>query len=136
MYQKILVAMALDHEVSQQTLKLARGFCAPDGKVIALHVLEEPQGTANAKLREDLIAEGKDRATKLFAQKLADHPNVEPMIETGHVSRTIIEVAQAEGVDCIVMGSHKPGFAEYLIGSNAARVVRHAPCSVHVYRSA
>ncbi len=43
--------------------------------------------------------------------------------------------AVAHAVDCIVIGSHKPGLSDYLLGSTAARVVRHAPCAVHVYRS-
>jgi nucleotide-binding universal stress UspA family protein len=32
----------------------------------------------------------------------------------------------------IVMGAHRPAFQDYLIGPNAARVVRHAKCSVLV----
>ena len=135
MYKMILVAMALDHEVSEKTLALAKALCVPGGKVFALHVLEEPQGTANVRLREDLLNEGTERANKLFEEKLAAHPGVEHKIATGHVSRTILDFAAEHGVDCIVMGSHKPGFADYLIGSNAARVVRHANCSVHVYRA-
>jgi nucleotide-binding universal stress UspA family protein len=33
-----------------------------------------------------------------------------------------------------VIGSHRPSMAIYLIGSNAARIVRHAKCSVLVVR--
>ena len=44
-------------------------------------------------------------------------------------------VRRSDDIECIVMGSHKPGFSDYLLGSTAARVVRHAPCAVHVYRS-
>ncbi len=134
MYNSILVAMALDHDLSQQLIAFAKSVCAPGGKVTALHVLEEPSGTANARLREDLLEEGTARATALFAEKLGAFPEVEAKIVTGHVSRTIVEHAEAAGIDCIVMGSHKPELVDYLIGSTAARVVRHAPCSVHVYR--
>ena len=134
MYQTILVAMALDHEVSQQTLKFAHSICEPGGKIIALHVLEEPQGTANVRLREDVLAKGAKRAADLFQRKLAAYPDVEPILLQGHASRTIIETANEKNADCIVMGSHEPGLADYFIGSTAARVVRHAACSVHVYR--
>ncbi|TPQ46867.1 universal stress protein UspA, partial [Prosthecomicrobium hirschii] len=34
----------------------------------------------------------------------------------------------------IVVSSHRPSMATYLIGSNAAKIVRHAPCSVMVVR--
>jgi nucleotide-binding universal stress UspA family protein len=32
------------------------------------------------------------------------------------------------------MGSHDPHFTDYLIGSNAAHVALHTPCSVLVVR--
>ncbi len=34
----------------------------------------------------------------------------------------------------IVMGSHDSHFTDYLIGSNAAHVALHTPCSVLVVR--
>ena len=36
--------------------------------------------------------------------------------------------------DVIVMASHQPKFSDYLLGSTAARVVRHAKCSVLIAR--
>ena len=36
----------------------------------------------------------------------------------------------------IVIASHDPGLADYLLGSTAGRVVRHAHCSVLVVRNA
>jgi nucleotide-binding universal stress UspA family protein len=38
--------------------------------------------------------------------------------------------------DLIVMASHKPTVTDYLLGANAAHVVRHAGCSVMVVRGA
>ena len=136
MYNKVLVAMALDHDISQKMLTFAQSVLADGGKIVALHVLEEATGTAvaNSRIREDLKIEGEERALKLFESKLANFPDVEPHIMHGHVSRTLIDYAEKNGVDCIVMGSHKPELVDYLMGSTAARVVRHAPCSVHVYR--
>ncbi|MEP4424264.1 MAG: universal stress protein, partial [Nitratireductor sp.] len=46
----------------------------------------------------------------------------------------ILAVAKEKQADVIVIASHKPGLQDYLIGSTAARVVRHAACSVHVMR--
>ncbi|MCP4982409.1 MAG: universal stress protein [Gammaproteobacteria bacterium] len=37
-------------------------------------------------------------------------------------------------MDRIVIGSHKLQATDFLIGTNASRVVRHAPCSVYVIR--
>ena len=36
--------------------------------------------------------------------------------------------------DLIVVGSHRPVMSDYLLGSNAKTIVRHAQCSVLVVR--
>ena len=52
----------------------------------------------------------------------------------GHAGGSIVDYATKHGCDCIVIASHRPGVEDYLLGSTAARVVRHAACSVHVMR--
>jgi len=52
----------------------------------------------------------------------------------GHSGQTILEWAEANEVDCIVIMSHQPGLQDYFLGNKAGRVVRHARCSVHVVR--
>lgn len=135
MYSKILVPMALDHGVSPQTIKIAKALTGDSGEIIALHVHEAPQGSVMAYLDEDVVKEGFDRARKRMEEKLSGAYGIKAELIKGHTYRTIIDYATANGIDCIVMGSHKPGLSDYLLGSTAARVVRHAPCAVHVYRS-
>ena len=135
MYDKILVPMALDHGLSQSTLGVAKALCNPGGQIIALHVYEAPQGSVSAYLDEDLVLQGFETARARLAEKTADLSGVTAEIVKGHTYRTIIDYSEKNGIDCIVIGSHKPGFSDYLLGSTAARVVRHAPCAVHVYRS-
>lgn len=38
MYKKILVPMALDHDISSETLEIARALLAEDGGLAARHV--------------------------------------------------------------------------------------------------
>lgn len=135
MYCKILVPMALDHDVSPKTLEVAKALSAPGAEIIALHVYEAPQGSVRSYLDDDAIKDGFARAKDLLYQKTAGTAGVTPRIVPGHTYRTIIDYAATEGIDCIVIGSHKPGLSDYLLGSTAARVVRHAPCAVHVYRN-
>ena len=52
----------------------------------------------------------------------------------GHSGRSILEWAEGNAVDCIIIASHRPGLQDYFLGSTAGRVVRHAQCSVHVTR--
>ncbi|WP_370232546.1 universal stress protein [Cognatishimia sp.] len=135
MYQKILVPLALDHGISPQTLAAAQALCAPGGQITALHVYEIPRGTVSTYLREDAIEFGLDAAKKLLAEKTSGIDGMHAEVIKGHAYRAIIEYADNGQFDCIVIGSHKPGVSDFLMGSTAAKVVRHAACAVHVHRA-
>ncbi|WP_415919581.1 universal stress protein [Tateyamaria sp. SN6-1] len=135
MYSRILVPMALDHGVSTHTLEIAKALCAPGGDIIGLHVHEAPQGSVSAYLDEATVAAGFEKARADLTHKLAQHEDVTPVIVKGHSARTIIDYAASHHIDCIVLGSHRPGFSDYFLGSTASRVVRHAGCAVHVHRA-
>ena len=57
------------------------------------------------------------------------------LVLEGNAATTILAQADADEADAIVLGSHRPDYRDYLIGSTAARVVRHAACTVVVERS-
>ncbi|MCL6284612.1 universal stress protein [Ruegeria sp. 2012CJ41-6] len=135
MYKKILVPMALDHDISQHTLKVAQALGGGTCEIIALHVYETPQGSASAYLDKSVVNEGYAKARRLLEEKLEGAEGISPEIVKGHTARTIIDYANSSGIDCIVIGSHKPGLSDYFLGSTAARVVRHAHCAVHVHRN-
>ena len=69
-----------------------------------------------------------------LTEKAALLENAQGIVIEGHSGRTILEWAEEHDVDCIVIASHRPGISDYFLGSTAARVVRHAPCAVHVMR--
>ena len=49
--------------------------------------------------------------------------------------RALVEMAEDEGADLIILGSHgRSGLSRAFLGSVAERVVRHAPCPVLVVR--
>jgi nucleotide-binding universal stress UspA family protein len=53
----------------------------------------------------------------------------------GDPATTIVEVAEQENCDLIVMGTHgRTGFARLLMGSVAEAVVRRANCPVFTYK--
>jgi len=56
------------------------------------------------------------------------------IIAHGDIYKEIIRVADEIKADLIVMGSGKKDVGDYLLGTNAARVVRHARTSVLVVR--
>lgn len=55
-------------------------------------------------------------------------------IRVGGVYHEVVDAACDWGADLIVVSSHRPSMSTYLFGSNAASIVRHAPCSVLVLR--
>jgi nucleotide-binding universal stress UspA family protein len=67
-------------------------------------------------------------------RNIPDDVEVHPHVLHGRVYDEIITAAERLGVDAIVMGSHRPELSDYLLGPNAARVVRHAKQSVFVVR--
>ncbi len=135
MYDKILVPMALDHGISEQTLAVAKALAGDAGEVIAMHVYEAPQGSVAAYLSEDAMREGLERAQAELDLRTKTLDGVTAVLVKGHTYRSIIDYSAENSIDCIVIGSHKPGLNDYLLGSTAARVVRHAPCAVHVCRT-
>lgn len=134
MYSKILIPMALDHGIGKAAIEVARRLLSDDGEIIALHIYEAPHGSVSTFLDEDVVRSAFDAARTRLDERVADQPGVKPVILKGHTGRTITDYATEVAADCIVIGSHKPGLKDFLLGSTAARVVRHAPCAVHVLR--
>jgi nucleotide-binding universal stress UspA family protein len=135
MYKNILVPMALDHDISPKTLGAARTLAGEDGKITAIHIHEAAQSSVASFLSEDAVRQARVSARARLEEKTKGLPGVTAELVVGHAYRSIIDYAYANGIDCIVIGSHKPGLSDYLLGSTAARVVRHAPCAVHVCRT-
>lgn len=59
---------------------------------------------------------------------------VRHIVGHGTIYREILRWADEIGCDLIVMASHRPQLQDYLLGPNAAKVVRHAKQSVLVVR--
>lgn len=59
---------------------------------------------------------------------------VEGHVSHGTIYEEIIRSAKRHKSDLIVLGAHRPELSDYLLGPNAARVVRHAPQSVYIVR--
>ncbi len=59
---------------------------------------------------------------------------VQHVVAHGTVYEEVLRVAREIDADLIVMASHRPELKDYLLGPNAARIVRHADRSVMVVR--
>lgn len=135
MYKHILVPISFDKERdAARALDVARLLAGKDGKVSLLHVIEQIPGYAISYMPTDYLAEAR-RAIKTELDTLAASlPDAEAHVVDGHSGRTILDWAETHAPDCIVIASHRPGMQDLLLGSTAAKVVRHASCAVHVIR--
>ncbi|MYM57466.1 universal stress protein [Thalassovita mangrovi] len=135
MYENVLVPVSFDEgRDSTGALQIAEAIRSETGKITLLHVMEEVPGYALTYIPKDFH----DNAQKSIAEELAkiagDMKNTEIRVVDGHSGRTIVDYAEDNGVDCIVIASHRPGMQNLLLGSTATQVVRHAKCAVHVLR--
>jgi len=83
--------------------------------------------------REALHACG-EALTLWVAETLPAGVDVHPHVLHGSIYDEILRAADNLKVDLIVIGAHRPALKDYLLGPNAARVVRHAAQSVYVVR--
>ncbi len=135
MYKNILVPIALEHERDTgAAMDVAHRLLAEGGQITALHVMEALPGYTTQYLPANYADTRHDEMLAALKAELGGVKDVKPAVVTGHAGTTIVEYAADHDIDCIVVASHRPGLQDYLLGSTAARVVRHAGCAVHVIR--
>ncbi|MBZ6496897.1 universal stress protein [Natrinema longum] len=129
---------AFDHAVSNH-----------DGATITtLHVVDPMEGVYSdyggggyydAQTHDRAVERGEalgDRARdRADDAGLLETTALETAVETGPTARTILEYAEENDADHIVMGSHgRSGVARILLGSVAETVARRAPVPVTIVR--
>ena len=135
MYSHILLPVAMDHNPhASEAMRVAQNLAGVDGKVTILNVVELVPGYVDAHIPAEVKAENIETAKSTIRELAKGRERTEPVVLYGHAANSILDYAASNDVDCIVIASHKPGLQDYLIGSTAARVVRHAQCAVHVVR--
>ena len=136
MFKTILVPIDMAHVAEGKAIiDIATQHGAAGAKIILLNVAEEIPGWAAAELPAGLLEESRAQSeADLKAIAAASGIAMDVEVRTGHPYKTILEVAEEKGVDLIIVASHRPGLQDYFLGSTAAKVVRHATCSVLVIR--
>jgi nucleotide-binding universal stress UspA family protein len=133
MYRHILVPVAYEPGIDAgQELAAARQLASPGGRVTLLHAMDPVPPLAIDYLPQGWRAELIAALEADLARQAETVPGGTIALVEGEPARAILDFAEAEDVDCIVMASHRIDTA--LFGSTAARVVRHAPCTVHLLR--
>lgn len=135
MYKNILVPVSFEADRNAQgAMEIAKALCAEGGSITCLHVLEQLPKYATQYLPEGHVEAAKAEIFDGLKSLVEGVDNASTVVVDGHSSRTILAHAENNNVDLIIVASHQPGMQDYLLGSTAAKVVRHAKCAVHVLR--
>lgn len=141
MYKKILVPVDLaEDDMTQLALSAALAQAKGGGDTQLRLVNVQPLVPMSVI---DYIPPNFDEDTRAATEKeLADicgkidlpRERVSSVVRFGAVYPEVLAEGEDWGADLIVIGSHRPTMATYLLGSNAKTIVRHARCSVLVVR--
>lgn len=140
MFKKLLIPIDIaEPEVAAPAIAQAAEFAnLTGGSVRLLYVrslvpvgfMEFVPADFDAQQQADNQAELARLATTVpLPQERVSH-----VVRLGAVYAEVLAEADDCGADLIIVGSHRPGMATYLLGSNASTIVRHARSAVLVLR--
>jgi nucleotide-binding universal stress UspA family protein len=144
MFNKIVVPLdgsPLAEQALPTALALATAF---DSEIYLIHIvtnyLVPPYGIdyqLGESFRDVALRESHDYLTKIKANLQADYPGpVETRVIEGLVAENILDFADYQSADVIIMGTHgRSGIGRWVFGSIAERVLRAAPCPVLLIRA-
>lgn len=141
MFKKLLVPLDLgDQAMAKAALDAAKALAEPWGAELRLlHVRPILPSAYLEYVPADFEGVEKKRSQEELAElagKLGlPAGKVSTSVRTGGVYHEVLAEAEEAKADLIVVSSHWPTLATYLIGSHATNIVRHAHCSVLVVRS-
>lgn len=135
--RKILFPTDFSH-TGDEALKLATSLARDrDGEVLIVHVEEPPAAYGGGEMYYGMPDPATEDLRQMLLMVKPDDPEVpcEHRLITGDPSTAIPKLADEEGVELIVMGTHgRTGLMRLLMGSVAEAIVRRANCPVLTLR--
>ena len=141
MYKKILLPLDLSNEKSQRkavktAVQLAQSYNS------TLHVMTVVPDFGMSIVgtyfpedyEESMLTDTKQNLDAYVAKHIPDTIRSKQIVAHGTIYNEILDYANKAKVNLIVIASHRPELKDYLVGPNAARVVRHANCSTMIVR--
>ncbi len=140
MFHRIILAIDLaDAATSPKALEQAVELANQSGGLVRLvNVQPLLPATFMEYVPADFDEEQEKRAQSALADIAAKitlpKERVSAVVLSGGIYHELLREAAEWRADLIVVGSHRPVMSDYLLGSNAKTIVRHAQCSVLVVR--
>lgn len=140
MYKNILLPIDLDENRDvPKTIETAKGLAKLYGA--QLHVMTVlpnfGMSIVGSYFKDGYEKDTKNLAKEALRKYIDTHfadVKVKMVVTTGTIYREIIVAASKLDIDLIVMASGHEDIEDFLLGSNAARVVRHSEQTVMVVR--
>jgi universal stress protein A len=138
-YKKLLVLLDLSPD-SEQVAIAGRDMAAySNASMVVLHVVDfvpvEPMGESlmpTVQVEEELIHRARAQLDQLITR--LGLTKATGRVETGHTKSEILRVAEQEGVDLIVLGSHERHGLAILVNFTEDTVLHAAHCDVLAVR--
>jgi universal stress protein A len=138
-YKKLLVLLDLSED-SEQVAIAGRDMAAhSNASMVVLHVVEfvpvEPLGESlmpTAQIEDELINRARARLGALITR--LGLTNATGRVEAGNTKSEILRVAEQEGVDLIVLGSHERHGLAIMVNFTEDTVLHAAHCDVLAVR--
>ncbi|GLQ05795.1 universal stress protein [Sneathiella chinensis] len=141
MFEHILLAVDLESEDSwRKALPVAVSYAEQSGATLHVMTVVPDFGMSIVgsffpkDYEEKVMKEANRRLHEFVKEKIPTGIKVQHIVSHGTAYEEILHMQGKLKCDLIVMGAHRPKMQDYLLGPNAARVVRHANCSVLVVR--
>lgn len=118
----------------EAALKMATSLARDNGgTIIVLHVEEPPMAYGGGEMYYGLVEPDRTELSRMLHEVKPSDPNI-PVIYrlvTGDPATSVVQAAEEENADLIVVGSHgRTGLGRLLMGSVAEAIVRKAHCPV------
>jgi len=141
MHNKILFPVDMEHTVeSQKALQIAIEEARRSKAELIVMTVAPGFGTPMvASFFDDLAVKKalKEIARHLkqyVSENIPDDVVTRAIVVEGNPAELILKQAQSDDIDLIVIASHNSQIENLLLGSCAAKVVRHSKCSVTVVK--
>ncbi|QDG78276.1 universal stress protein [Labrenzia sp. PHM005] len=142
MIKTVLCAVDITHPEDREVLQTAARLAELDDAQLDVITVVPNVGLTlvgsyfDENFQNQLVTDTQNSLKEMVGSVVGEGRNekIRHVVTTGSIYEEILTVADQTKADLIVIGAHKPQLREFLLGPNAARVVRHSKCSVYVVR--
>ncbi len=141
MFKRILVPVDVGQESSwRRALPVAEQLASDYGAELHAVTVVPTMGMSVVgsffppDFEEKAMAKASTELDALIQASAKNAAAIKTHVAHGTIYEEVLSAADSLGCDLIVMTSHRPELKDYLLGPNAARVMRHAKQSVFIVR--